>query len=304
MSTFIRTTIVFFILTLASKAALADWKSSFYTDDSEYYLKLTQDGFRQLIRIHQNDCHQVNNITITTTEQFQNQSPTPKVKSTRLRKLSDWHNVYGLNKQQHCFFELKVSNLNKNDFGFFTYAIKIIEKNGNQFYYQGLTDSILPQDRIKPMVEKWIYLGSFGSSLLEGNKGVFFKVWEPHAEKVYLNVAGQRHEMQSVSTKNLQNQFHYAYIDTASKETPYYYEFQKNGKIEVTEVANNNFSSIKVDPYAKKIDYKRKGGAENGYIKPLSLVSTNNDFSWRNDQSILNLTDLEYNNWIMYQLCR
>ena len=64
MRTFLKTTIVFVALMLLSKAALAHWKDSFYTDDSEYYLKLNQDGFKQLIRVHINDCHQIDGMSV------------------------------------------------------------------------------------------------------------------------------------------------------------------------------------------------------------------------------------------------
>lgn len=303
MRTFLRTTIVFVALMLISKAALADWKNSFYTDDSEYYLKLTNDGFKQLVRVHKNDCHQIDDITIKVNGHFQQQELPYQVQTSKLRTSSGWPDVYGLDKLQYCFFEVQVSNLNKYDLGSFTYAIKIIEKNGNQFYFQGLTNSVLPKDRIKAYIDEWIYLGGFGSSLLESGKGVFFKIWEPHAEKVFLTIDGQRIEMRPVATKNLQNQFHYAYVDTAKKGSKYFFEFQKNGRIETTEVSNNNnWSSIKVDPYAKRISYLRKGGSENGYIKPHSIVSNSKDYTWNNDQAVLNLSDTEYQNWIMYQL--
>ena len=42
-----------------SVAFASSWKSSFYTDDSPYYLKLKKNGFKQRFRIKAEDCNQV-----------------------------------------------------------------------------------------------------------------------------------------------------------------------------------------------------------------------------------------------------
>lgn len=300
MRTLLKTTIVLIALTLFSKAALADWKDSFYTDDSSYHLKLYKDGFKQLVRVHRNDCHQVANVDIQTKSKRRGVS----VSSQRINSfVNDWPEIYGMQKNDYCFFQLQVTGLSLDDLGNYPYAIRIEESTGNQYFFQGYDQSVLPKDRIQAAITHWIYLGAFGATPLEDKSAVLYKVWEPHSEKVYLNLRGQRLPMQLEPTKNFQHQFHYK-VDSASRAgQSYYYEFQKNGAIERTEVANKNYySSRKVDPYAKRISYLKKGGSENGYRNLESIVTPLESINWNHDHNITSLNDQDYNNWILYQL--
>lgn len=297
------TKIVIVALALFSTAASAHWKDSFYTDDSQYHLKLNSTGFRQLIRLHKNDCHQIANVQL----HIKSDRKSILTNSKKLNSLTDWPSIYGLETSHHCFYELNASGLNLTELGNFAYAIRITETNGNQYFFQGLKDSILPKSRIKATLEEWIYLGAFGATPLTGQAGVLFKVWEPLSEKVFLTRKSSnqnfRVPMQVETTQNYQHQFHF-YVDAnASLNDQYFYEFQKSGTIERSEVANNNhWSSIKVDPYAKLIKYDQKGGSQNGYIDPHAIVAAPEDYQWKNDATITMQSDQDYNNWILYQL--
>lgn len=292
--------LIAFILFLYSSNTFAYWQDSFYTDDSTYFLKINEQGFKQLVRIHKNDCHQVQQINVKTKTSLQQYFTSSK--KIQLQN-SSWPKAYGSNHKNYCWFEVGVNGVREDQIGAFPYSIEVVETSGNRFYYNGLSQSLLPKDRIKNNISEWIYLGGFGSTLLEGKNKTLFKIWEPHSEIVYLTVNGKRFPMQKETTAQYQNQFHYLTVDQTRAGSKYYYEFQKNGKIEKTEVANGDrWSSIKVDPYAKKLSYTRKGGAANGYISPHSVVVDEHQFQWNNDHRIPQINDVDYQNWLIYQI--
>ena len=284
--------------------ASQSWQSDFYTDDSSYYLKLFDDGLELRYRVHRDVCNQIVSSKII----FKHE----KYKSVNFRKstpanLKKWQKLYGIDESDFCWFEVKVKNIDLNDYQYNQYIIEINSTVKNTpVYFTQISNSIMPIERLKENISDsdWITLGPLGSTVVEGG-GVYFKIWEPYAEKVHLYdyLRGKTYQLNSNQLQNDPRRVHTIYIPSMKLNDQYQYKFIKNGIYETIQVANfETFSAVKVDPSANVIIYDAKGGKYNGYINPRSIISQKTNFRWRNDQKIQNLSYLEKLNLIIYQI--
>lgn len=275
------------------------WTQSFYTDDSSYYLTLFQDGFRQLVRTSKDSCDQINTINVVLKDN------TKKALTTfnRLTE-SEAPKLYGLNAADYCWYQVEARGL--PTINGMKYVLRIIDTDNTTIYFKGITSSLLPENRLTQdsRIDSWIELGAFGATPVVGG-GVFYKIWEPLSEEVHLFINDNKPiKLFSEFSLNDERRFHYAYVKESSLSDKYHYQFVKNGIYEKLEVANfKTFSAIKVDPMARELSYEAKGGRFNGYINPRGIVSLDNSqYVWKHDKAFLNVSDLDYNNWIIYQL--
>jgi len=305
--TAIKTSALLLSLTISISIAIAaDWKNSFYTDNSSYYLKLRKGGFTQRFRLAKEDCNSLTKAEIVLRRQQLIAYPFIKVTAQSMKK---WPKLYGIKNGQFCWFQARVDGIDLNSPIDNDYLIKIIGKSGETLYFSDYIDSLLPRTRIRSKLEaikNWINLGAYGATVVEEG-GVFFKIWEPIAERVdlFINESEDPYEMYPNTLNTLDNKKSYIrYIEWATEGTEYYYKFVKEGSYESLEVANNgHFSERKVDPMARRVTFQEKGGKHNGYVRPRGVVTKNPGyFSWSQDQKIFDLQGADQRNWVIYQL--
>lgn len=293
----------FLVILFAQGNISANWKKSFYTDDSQYFLKLYSNGLMQRLKVRKESCNQVKKFSIL----FKN-NPSTESHQFKLMSKADhkkWPTLYKVNLKDYCWYQVRVKGLNLNRPIANQYVIKITPRQGNlSYYFQGYIDSIIPEMRITGSpIKQWINLGRFGSTVVNGG-GVFFKIWEPTASKVdlFLNYSLAAITLTADSDSIIQKS-HVIYLPQADDGDHYQYKFYKNGKYENLQVGNaNNESEVKVDPMATLIKYDDKGGKNNGYINPSAVVELPTSFKWKYDPIIANLQSNEINNLIIYQL--
>jgi len=279
------------------------WKGGFYTDDSKFYLKLKSDGFIQRVRFEHQFCSAVDSVKLV----FKN---TARVRNQRIvtRPVSfqnSWPALYGVNLRDYCWFEVEVSGINLNAPFDNQYALKI-QYNKRDYYYGEYKDSLIPGRRIvdSSSLISWISLGPNGASVTSDG-GVFYKIWEPIVDEVYLVVNDKKTMIKmnpDSSTGNKERSF-VLYLSNSQAGDKYYYQFKKMGKW-VTQIVSNEMleDSVKIDPMARALTYDKKGGALNGYKNPWAVVQSETRFSFKNDNVINALSETERSNRIIYQL--
>lgn len=275
-----------------------DWTQSFYTDDNSFYLTLYPDGFKQFVRVSSEACDQITKISIVFKDSSKNSlSIFKEVENTNAPK------VYGLNQEDYCWYEVEARGL--KSINGIKYVLKIEVADSGPYYFKGITSSLIPLHRITQdsKIDAWIELGSFGATPVVGG-GVFYKIWEPLSDEVHLFINDEAPiKLFSEFSLNDERRFHYAYVNNSSLKDKYHFQFIKNGEYENLEVANfKTFSPIKVDPMARELIYEAKGGRFNGYINPRGIVARDNEYVWKNDNTLKDMSDIDYNNWIIYQL--
>lgn len=289
--------LLFFFTT--GQAMAQDWTKNFYTDDSAYYHQLSKDGFVQRLRVDKKYCHQLRSISVELNSHVYQR----EVAFKPLQNLNQWPKVYGLNEDQWCWFSAKVEGLNLDQIEHHQFVIKFVDNQNKVLYFQAPVDSLLPHKRLVTKVQEWMSPGPLGATPLD--EGVYFKIWEPLAQEVHLFINDQFVTSMRPSHEMGANQrSHHAYIETAKMGDRYHFQFIKDGKYEEIEVSNNgDFSPVKIDPMARELTYQRKGGSLNAYLKPRAVVaSLRPQHNWIHDQKISGLSELDYQNWIMYQL--
>lgn len=303
--------IFFLILGLLANSvswASSSWIHSFYTDESSYYLKLFKDGFMQRFRVNRGECGEIQKA-----EMLIKSRTAPVVFYDMGRKTSSlWPKLYGLNDSDYCWFEVKVSGLDLNKPLENQYVIRIWEK-GEQTPYN-LTEyetSVIPAGRIKKSSKvndsDWINLGAMGATPV-ADGGVFFKIWEPLSERVDLFVDERGpYAMNADSNKRINNKSHVVYLPQAKVGSTYFFQFFKNGQYESLEVGKLNdtepyFSTEKIDPMARQVTYRRKGAKYNSYVNPRAIVVDPLNYSWRYDSKMDEISDANWQNWLIYQV--
>lgn len=279
-----------------------NWTQTFYTDDSSNYLTLYPDGFKQLVRVSNDSCQQIGKISILVKETTKN-----KISSfSNYRELSQIvaPSIYGLNKNDYCWYEVEVRGL--QSINGLKYVLQVDPKdNSAPYFFKGITNSLIPFYRLTQSsnIDAWIELGAFGATPVVGG-GIYYKMWEPLSNEVHLYINDNRPvKLFSEFPLNDERRFHYAYIKSSNIFDKYHYQFVKNGQYETLEVANfKTFSPVKIDPMAKELTYEQKGGRFNGYINPRGIVVRDNDYAWKNDTAFKDMSPIDYNNWIIYQL--
>jgi len=289
--------LAFLLFILFTQAIYANWKTNFYTDDSPYYQQVTKDGFSQIIRVHENYCHDLKSIRI----EFQNSKifPFEKLHQSPM-------NLYGLDTSDFCWYKATVRDLNLNEPQKNKFVI-VLEDSQNTFFLGEIKDSILPAKRL--MTSKtdiaWMTPGTQGANLVLGG-GVLFKVWGPNAQLVelYINKGQNKINMQSDSDQLNPLQNHIAYVSNANEKTTYHYQFVVNGEYEKVEIDEQHHqTAIKIDPMAREITYQCKGALINNYKDVYGVVSQIPKFNWEFDHYIKSFTSIsKNNNWIIYQL--
>ncbi|MCK5073384.1 MAG: hypothetical protein KAQ98_08175 [Bacteriovoracaceae bacterium] len=287
--------LLFTVFLLLPIQVFADWKYSFYTDDSPYYLKLKTSGFIQRFRIHQNDCNDITNAYI---EIQGNNVPFKKQKGK-------WKNLFGINEGNYCWYEAEVKNLDFNSPKQNNYHVVLMDTWNKRWYFHGPVLSILPKNRISDKKDRnhAISPGTEGATPTEGG-GVFFKIWEPDADEVHLFVGNKGpFKLETDRGRNDQRRSHIIHLPWVKNGATYRFKFLKNGRYESLRVGSNNrVSEFKVDPMARKIIYDSKGGKYDGYLNVKAVVDEIPHYSWKNDLSVLNLPAEQKNNWLIYQL--
>ncbi|AUN97517.1 hypothetical protein C0V70_05200 [Bacteriovorax stolpii] len=275
-----------------------DWTQTFYTDDNSFYLTLYPDGFKQFIRVNSSSCDQISNISIVLKENKNRSTSTFRTLSKESAP-----KIYGLSPEGYCWYEVEIRNL--ETINGLKYVLKIEDNTSAPHYFKGITNSLIPLYRLTQdsKIDAWIDLGAFGATPVVGG-GIYYKVWEPLSDEVHLFLNDNKAiKLFSDYPLNDERRFHFAYIKNSKPKDKYHYQFVKNGKYETLEVANyNTFSPIKVDPMARELTYDAKGGRFNGYINPRGVVARDNEYVWKNDSAFKNVSELDYNNWIIYQL--
>lgn len=279
------------------------WNKDFYTDDSSKYLTLFTDGFSQKIRFQKKVCDSITKVSIQLKDSFKGQKVW--MDSTRVNSLNV-KKYYGLETDQFCWFEATVRGLSLESAESIKYVLKIEGRNSSQnYYYTNFKTSLLPSERLTDQIsnEDWMDLGAFGATAVLGG-GVFFKIWEPHAERVdlFLNNFSPK-QLNSVNPLGEENRFHFLFVPEARLQDRYYFQFVKNKVYENIFVANfKTLSPIKIDPMAKELVYENKGGFYNGIINPQGVVTQDQNeknFQWKNR---FTQGDIEDSNLIIYQL--
>ncbi len=279
-----------------------NWTQSFYTDDSANYLTLYPDGFKQIVRVSTDSCQQVSRVSIIIKDSSKNK--VSLFSNTKELKSNTAPAIYGLNKSDYCWFEVEARGF--PSINGLKYVLKIdLADNSAPYYFKGITNSLIPYYRLtqNSNIDAWIELGAFGATPVVGG-GVYYKMWEPLSNEVHLFINdSQPIKLFSEFPLNDERRFHYAYVKTSNVKDKYHYQFLKNGQYETLEVANfNTFSPIKIDPMARELTYEQKGGRFNGYINPRAIVAKDNEYAWKNDGAFKDMSAIDYNNWIIYQL--
>ncbi len=289
----------------------SDFKSSFYTDESKYYLKLYSNGFTKRFRVNQRNCYEISKASIVL-RKSSNQEQKFERQQNLMGQNSLWPDNYGIYEEDYCWFQVHVNNIDLNRPYDNEYLIKIVTNTGEINYFTGYYDSLLPENRLLNKIYEntpWNGLGAMGANIVEDG-GVFFKIWEPLAERVDLFVENSNSPIIMNSDKLLTTplhsfveRYHVAYVTHAKASSPYNFRFVKNGDYETLEVANNGYTSqIKIDPFADQIIYSSKGGQQNGYINPWGLVTGANNYKWNDNYSFTYLNQDQWDNWIIYEL--
>lgn len=276
------------------------WTGHFYTDDSPYYQKVYRDGFEIRFRVHQNYCQHIKGAEIV----FRNSVLRPEAKFSPLLDLSGWPKLYGLNKDEWCWYSARVEGLDHNRFEHLQYVIKFENGNGQISYFEGESNSLLPQNRFTQRVRHWMTPGMFGATPVIGG-GVLFKVWEPIVDDVHLYINDQKTAKMIPSAQRGENlRWHSFYASDSEIGDHYHFQFVVNGEYEEVEVSNDGrFSPVKIDPMAREVTYDRKGGSLNGYLNPRAVVaSATPEHNWQNDHLMTSIKNIDYDNWIIYQL--
>lgn len=294
------------LLLCLTNSAFADWKSTFYTDDSSYYLKLKKNGFRIRFRVSKNDCSAIKSAKVL----FKHEklhiegSHFNKVSPNQIKR--NWPSLYGIQISDYCWFESDVTGINLNEVEENKYVIALNTRYSQMpYFFQGLNQSLLPSKRLTNTdITKWISLGGHGSFLVEGG-GVFYKIWEPYADQVDLFINNSSSPIKMIADYDHSDirRSHSIYVSNSRDKSLYSYKFIKNGSYEVVSTSNLGArSAIKVDPMARELTYKDKGGKLNGYKTPLGVVKNNSKYNFRYDRMIYSLPKKQMNNWIIYQL--
>ncbi len=304
ISLVIRAIVVIFFQTSLVLANAPDWKTFFYTDDSNYYLKITSDGFIQRFRIDNSVCKLLENAAIITASE-KTFHFSPMAISNASQKW--WGTLYGLNEKNYCWFVARAEGLDLNNQDDLRYVLHFKEygKEDN-YYFTEVTNSLLPINRFSKELDEsgWIHLGAMGATPATGG-GVYYKIWEPYADEVHLFINESISPISLTPNSELNNprRFHSIYLKNSKINDRYKYQFIKNGRYESLRVTNEiNYDATKIDPMAKKIEYDTKGGKYNGYLNPRAIVTSNSNYKWNSDHIISNYHTLDYNNWIIYQL--
>ncbi len=278
------------------------WRSNFFTDDSRYYLKLYSDGMVQRVRFHKDFCAGVDDISF----EFKKGDVETETYLLGRDEAPNWPSLYGINSNDYCWFKLTATGLDLNRPKDNLYVIRVVY-NGETYYIGGIRDSILPGKRVFDSLDgiPWISLGGHGATPVEDG-GVFYKIWEPEVERVDLFINGSNKAIQlkqDFAPQKNELRSHAAYVHSSSAGDEYLYKFVVNGEY-TKQVFSNNMSptAIKVDPMAKEIVYERKGGELNGYYRPRAVVQGDISYPWQNDHSIKNLSRLDRENRIIYQV--
>ncbi|MBC7711839.1 MAG: hypothetical protein H7177_00770 [Rhizobacter sp.] len=283
-----------------------NWTQTFYTDDSANYLTLYSDGFKQLIRVSSDSCQQIGKISINLKDSAKSKSANKdnSLGNFRVIPQANAPQIYGLNRADFCWYEVETHGL--STINGIKYVLEIDPAdNSAPYFFKGITNSLIPFYRLtqNTNIDSWIELGSFGATPVVGG-GIYYKIWEPLSSEVHLFI-NDAHPIKLFSEfpVNDERRFHYAYVKTSNLKDKYHFQFIKNGQYETLEVANfKTFSPVKIDPMARELVYDAKGGRFNGYINPRGIVAKDNDYVWKNDSSFSNMSPLDYNNWIIYQL--
>ncbi len=290
--------IIFSISSWARIPLENDWLQTFYTDDSSSYLTLYPDGFKQMIRVSSASCQQIAKISIIIKNNNQKANSIFKEIPSSNAPL-----IYGINRNDYCWYGVEVHGL--TSLNGIEYVLKIEDTINSPHYFKGITNSLVPFYRVTQdsNIDNWIELGAFGATPVVGG-GVYYKVWEPYSDEVHLFINdNQAIKLNANFPLNDERRFHYAFIKESNIKDKYHYQFLKGGAYENMEVANfKTVSPIKVDPMAKELVYDAKGGRFNGYINPRGIVTRDNEYVWNNDASFKNISEIDYNNWIIYQL--
>lgn len=292
-------------LGVAMKISAAESLKSFYTDESPYYQRLIHSGMLLRFRLSTSECESVARAELLTkaalankVESSINSYPFTKLTSKEATKsLSIWPANYGLSTNELCWFSAKATALALDSSH---YTIKLQLKDGQTLYLNAETDELIPAKRLKKAIETWSTPGALGATVVESG-GVLFKLWEPEAERVDLELTGEAvRPMKSPTT--IQN-VHTLYLPHARAGSEYVYHFVKDGQYEELEVGNNELmSSAKIDPMAKNIVYEAKGGSINGHLNPRAVVTQASRYQWQHDRVLLTQSKRAYDNWIIYQL--
>ena len=291
--------ITIFTITTSFAVETNPFHSSIYTDDSHYFLEINQDGFKQKVNIGEKYCSLISSLSL----KFK-KNTNAIISYKKLTNKNSWKKLYGKKTIKTCAYELKATGLDLNSPEKNFYVIQIHLHSGKTISIEAMQDSILMENRISTStIKNWMSLGQSGATLVNGG-GVFYKIWEPVAEEVHLfiNNSTQKILLKSDNIKSPLTH-HSVFIKSSSEKDKYLYRFIKNGKYELLETANNDiYSDIKVDPMARAITYKAKGGKHNGYIEPKAIVSRPPTYLFANDSKITTLSNKERDNWIIYQL--
>jgi 1,4-alpha-glucan branching enzyme len=285
--------------TIASSEA-SNWVNSFYTDDSAYYQKVYNDGFELRFRVHKSHCYEVTRASI----QFNSSVLSNTQIFTALNDLSAWPKIYGLNEKDWCWFSTRIRGLDHSQIEQNKYVLKFEDRSGEVLYFQAPTDSILPRSRFARNIKQWMTPAPLGATPVIGG-GVLFKLWEPVADQVHLFINERRmHVMTADLAKGHANRVHHYFDPAARMSDRYHFQYLKDGRYEELEVSNSKLMSpVKIDPMAREITYDRKGGSLNAYLNPRAVVAQLiPPRTWVNDRHIRNQSQLEYQNWILYQL--
>lgn len=281
-----------------------EWQKTFYTDDSEYFLKLTHQGMIQRVRLGQNYCQEI--LSIKPIFKYGEQQAYVQFQKNLSHK-SSWKKLYGFEESKYCWMEVKVSGLDLNSPERNLYVLEIQTRSSGTWYFEGYKESLLPQNRLtqKPLNQiEWISLGAFGPSHVEGG-GVFFKFWDPLAQEVHLFLNDQ--DIYYVLKADLEfgnnKRSHSIYLNSAKAQDRFHYQLIKDGVYEILEVANlGHVSAIKIDPMAREISYDAKGGYHNGFINPRSVIHPKDEYWWQGDNIINNKTAEQTFGNIIYQV--
>ncbi len=273
-----------------------------YTDDSRYYLQLSQNGFNQRIKVSRKYCHLVKGLSIKLKFPDLNKKKTKSQKESQ--KLSNWPSLYSQSAKDNCWFETSIKGLNLNSPEKNLYLLTVHLESGKTFNIGGIRESILIENRISSRKTKnWISLGQQGATLVKGG-GVFYKLWEPLADKVHLFINNESKPF--ILTSDQQKSpltSHVIFLKESKVNDKYLYKFIKNGQYEILQTANNDiFSDVKIDPMARGLSYEKKGGKYNGYINPQAIVTAHSKYKFKHDQKIHSLPIKDRDNWIIYQI--
>jgi 1,4-alpha-glucan branching enzyme len=299
---------IFLFLSLLSATAIAaDWRDSFFTDDSIYYSKLFSNGFAQRFRVGMQDCDQIAEaVLILHSRQVEQKFYQVDGSSREI----NWPVEYVPDPENFCWFETRVTGLDLNKPLQNEYLIAITSRiDGKVYYFHEYTNSLLPVNRLTEdralAFTNWISLGPLGPTVVEDG-GVFFKIWEPVSDRVdlFLNDGPAIDMFADKTDANDNARSHVRFLSDAKPGDSYYFKFVKNGQYENLEVANGrHFSEIKTDPMARRVISKNKGARINGYIDPQSIVVDPTQYRWKFDSNMLPVArDKNWSNWIFYQI--